>query len=41
MEELTRAIVSVQCPFPDDLATGPLHDRALAAAEHDKVVAFG
>jgi hypothetical protein len=38
--ELVQAIVGVQPALPDDLPTGPVDDRALAASEHDEVVAL-
>ena len=38
--EVVQAIVGVQPPFPGDFTAALLHDRALAAAEHDEVAAF-
>ena len=37
--EVVQAIVGVQPPFPGDFTAALLHDRALAAAEHDEVAA--
>jgi len=38
--EVVEGIVGVQPAFPNDLTAALLHDRALAAAERDKVAAL-